>query len=903
MARRTATWIGAVLATVFFLGPTASRFLTDYLWFRSLDLGQVFMTMVGYRAGIFTVVLLIVTAFIYGNYRWARTNIERQTTLLGTVAAGTAGFSIAYNASNSWDTVLMFVHQSSFGIVEPLTGTSVSFFVYTYPLLSLLVNIALVTLVITWLFVLWVYISASGEEDDKNDLDTIETMLVMEEQAQTTTSLRDIMETLRDTGWLHVRVLAGTSLIAFAGNLVLKRFGLFLTEYGAVNGVGYTQSIITMPWLSLTAVLCLFTGLLIVAGHWMGRQRLTAGMVAVLVIVGIGGFIAGAGVQSLVVGPDEFNREQAYLQHQINMTRQGLALDRIQEQQFRPSPNLTIEQIQDNPGTMDNIRLWDYRPLQRTYNELQIFRTYYQFSDVDIDRYTIDGREKQVMLSPREIDHPSLPARSQTWVNRHLVYTHGFGLAMSPVDQVTDQGLPELYVKDIPPKESIDINVTQPRIYYGEETHAYAITNTETDELDYPKGESNVYGSYQGDGGVAMDSLIKRALFAWRFGDPQILLSGSLTEESRIQIRRTVQDRVHRLAPFLEFDDDPYMVVTDDGLKWIYDAYTTSDSFPYAEHQSFNGEQTNYMRNSVKVVIDAYSGETTFYIADNEDPLINTYSSAFPGMFQPLDTMPDDLRDHLRYPEDFFTVQTRAYFDYHMTDPRVFYNREDQWRTPEETLRGTKSEIEPYYVMMQLPDGEQAEFMMIQPFIPQQRENLIGWVGARSDTPNYGELRSYLFSKQELVFGPAQVDARIDQDTDISQRFTLWSQQGSSVFRGNMLVLPIEDSIIYVEPVFLVSEGSGALPQLRRTIVAHNDRLTMQPTLDGAIKTLFGEVEDTGDTGVPPQVVRPEKLDEARELYRQAQEALQQGDFTTYSTKIEQLGKVLEDDPATNTTR
>jgi len=884
------TSIMAAILVVFIGSPVAGGLLGDFLWFQALDLVAVFSTMLLYRAVAFVGSFVLVSGAIILSHRYACHRLGRAPSRAFTAVIAIVAGLIGYSTSQQWDNVLKFVHSTGFGLSEPITGTSVEFFVYTFPIARLTVLVAGLAIMGCWAALAWVYLREAVGDGDM-DMDAVDVMMAMEGQAGPSgPSMWDLLGTIKEAGLGQVRVLSGLSLFVVAAWFGLERFGLFLSEYGAVYGVGTTQATVVLPALSAGAFLAAVAGVVVIVSRWIGGRRLVGFSVALVVLAGIGGPLASMGMQGLIVEPDEYNRERPYLEHQINMTRHGFGLDRIDEQQFRPSPNLSIEEIEDNPGTMDNIRLWDYRPLQRTYNEMQIFRTYYQFSDVDIDRYNIDGMEKQVMLSPREIDLSSLP--SQSWVNRHLVYTHSFGVAMSPVDKVTDQGLPEYYIKDIPPRSSVGINVTQPRIYYGEETDTYAITRTGTEELDYPSGENNVYGSYQGDGGVMLDSLWKRVLFAWRFQDPQILLSGSIKDRSRLLFERTIQDRVRKAAPFLAFDDDPYIVVDDDGLKWIYDAYTRTDSFPYAEHTWFKGEMTNYVRNSVKVVVDAYSGDISFYVADEDDPLIQTYSDAFPSMFEPMSAMDDDLKDHIRYPEDYFTTQTQMYFDYHMTDPRVFYNKEDQWRTPQETLRGTKSDIEPYYVMMQLPDGEGAEFMMIQPFIPQQRENLIGWVGARSDRPNYGEMEAYLFSKQELVYGPAQVDARIDQDTQISRQFTLWSQRGSSVYRGNLLAIPLEDSLIYVEPVYLVSEGSGALPQLRRTIVSHNDRLTMQPSLDMAVETLFGDLEEEDVTG---PVVSPGVLDEVRELYREAQDALEDGDFSTYADRIEAIGQRLEE--------
>lgn len=897
MARGRLRYLILSVVLVLFALPTVVTFYTDYLWFRSLGYLSVFMTVLMTRIGVFLTVFVGSGLFIYMNYRWSAANTGSGQSMAALGGIGFLSLLLASISSSYWETVLRFFNQTAFSITEPVTGLDAAFFVYTLPFASLILNVATVMLLFAAGISVWMYVSNWGLQEYQ---DVMETVVGMQDVSGTELDIFNILENLRTIARKHLMVLIGSAAVIAGGWMLVMRYGLFLSQQGTVYGVGYTRSLITMPLYTILAAGCLLVAVAALSSLVMRTERMTVGMMLLTGIVAVAGFAAASGVQTFVVDPDEFNKERPFIENQINMTRHGFGLDRIESRSFTPSPNLTRGQIESNPGTMDNIRLWDYRPLRKTYNEMQIFRTYYQFNDVDIDRYEIDGREKQVMLSAREIDLPSLPEESKSWVNQHLVYTHGFGIAMSPVDKVTDEGFPDYYVKDIPPKTSVDLNITQPRIYYGESTNRYAITNSGTRELDYPSGDNNVYTQYSGEGGVQLDSLVKRAAFAWSFGDLQIFFSGSVKEESRLQFHRTIMDRVQTVTPFLTFDDDPYVTVTEDGIKWVYDAYTTSDQFPYAEKQSFKDDEINYIRNAVKVTVDAYSGEVTYYIADENDSLVQTYQEMFPDLFVSMDEMAPGLKDNIRYPEDMFTAQTRAHFDYHMTDPQVFYNREDQWRAPMETLRGSRSEIEPYYVMMSLPGKDEAEFMMIQPFIPEERENLIGWIGARSDPPNYGTMEAFKFPKQELVFGPAQVDARIDQDTEISQRMTLWSQQGSSVFRGNLLAIPLDDTLMYVEPLYLVSGGSGAVPQLRRVIVAHNDRLTMQPTLDGSLDVLFGDA-----VGENPVVVSPGALEEARGIYNEAQVALEDGDFTTYAARIDELGTLLnqdQDEPSINGT-
>ncbi|MFB6225896.1 MAG: UPF0182 family protein, partial [Candidatus Paceibacteria bacterium] len=798
----------------------------------------------------------------------------------------------------SWELVLRYIHQAPFGISEPLTGTAVSFFVYNIPFFNFLLSFSTSLLIMTALFCLAVYALRFGTGKKTQVKQTVIDML-RTNRRRSDFATESFVKGLKTKAYRHLSFLGALFLFSIAGKIFLSRYDLFLTSGSAVFGVGYADANVLLPVLLAMSAVAGLAGLasLIMSFGYSKKYLVWSG--SIFAGVAIIGFIANSAVQAYIVSPDEFNKEKKYLENQIEMTRKGFDLERINEQKFKISKSLNKEQIDRNEETIDNLRLWDYRPLKRTYSQLQIFRTYYQFNDVDIDRYDLNGKTEQVMLSARELDLDSLPKKSQTWVNRHLVYTHGFGLAMSPVSKVSKEGFPKFYVKDIPPKISKEgIKIPQPRIYYGEGTDDYAIVNTKTDELDFPSGDKNEYNNYQADGGVQIDSLLKRVLFAYRFASPQILFSGSITPQSRIQFTRTIQQRVRKVAPFLKFDDDPYLVAGDDGLYWMYDAYTTSSRFPYSEYVSYNGERINYMRNSVKIAINAYTGDMNFYIANKKDPLIQTYANIFPSMFKPLEDMDRSLKNHIRYPEDYFTIQTRSYFDYHMTDPRVFYNKEDKWEAPEEKLRGRTAEVEPYYVMMKLPGEDEAEYMLVQPFIPKARENMIGWVGARSDTPHYGEMRAYQFSKQELIFGPSQIESRIDQDTEISQKMTLWSQQGSSVFRGNLLAIPIEDSMIYFEPIFLQSSSKGSLPQLKRVVIAQGDQLTMEKTIDAALQKLFKPAKD--QQPAPPRKqpkvpVEPQRLDQLKQSYQQAKEALNRGDLKRYAEQMQEFERELNE--------
>ena len=604
-------------------------------------------------------------------------------------------------------------------------------------------------------------------------------------------------------------------------------------------------------------------------------------------------------LQRFQVTPNELVAERPYIEHNIRMTRQAYGLDAVKEQEFAAEERLTAAALERNSLTIKNVRLWDHRPLLTTFAQLQEIRTYYKFADVDVDRYSINGELRQVMLSARELSYQHLPSR--VWINEHLTFTHGFGLVAGPVNRVTPEGLPDLFVKDIPPNVSGGFpKITRPEIYYGHLSNDYVIVRTKSQELDYPSGDQNVYSRYTGRGGVAVSGFLRKLAFAIRFGELKILLSDDLTAESRVMMYRRVAERVRQAAPFLRFDQDPYLVVTEAGrLVWIVDAYTTTDRYPYSQPD----RGLNYIRNSVKATVDAFDGNVVFYVVDSKDPLIRTWARAFPGLLTPFEKMPADLRAHVRYPEDLFSLQARMYGTYHMQDPQVFYNKEDLWTIPRLTMEGRDREMEPYFTVMRLPGGKTEEFVLLSGFNPARRDNMIAIMAARSDAPNYGGLIVYTFPKQKLVYGPRQVDARVNQDPLISAAFSLWNQQGSRVLRGSLLAIPIEDSLIYVQPIYLSAE-QGALPELRRVIVAFGNQIAMEPTLEQSLQRIFG-VRIRGEEGVQPRGAdgsRPESAtasalgplaQRAWEAWQKGQEALRRGDWAGYGQAQKQLEESL----------
>jgi uncharacterized protein len=612
------------------------------------------------------------------------------------------------------------------------------------------------------------------------------------------------------------------------------------------------------------------------------------------------------------VAPNEQGRETPYMRHSIAATRHGFGLEHVEERELSGDALLTREDIARNAVTLRNVRLWDHRPLLDTFGQLQEMRPYYDFASVDNDRYMINGELRQVMLSARELNSDALPNR--TWINERLTFTHGYGVTLGPVNQVTQEGLPVLYIKDLPPVSSVKLPITEPSIYFGELSNDYVFVRTLAKEFDYPKGEDNVTTRYEGRGGVPVSSLLRKAMFSLRFRSQQILFSSDITSDSRVLFHRRIGERVRAIAPFLEYDQDPYLVVADGRLYWILDGYTWSSQYPYSTRAAGG---VNYIRNAVKAVIDAYHGTTTFYLADPKDPMAATYQRMFPSLFRPLREMPENLRLHVRYPETLFGLQTSMYTTYHMTNPAVFYNKEDQWDIPEiENAEGQQEPIQPYYTIMKLPGSADPEFLQMVPLTPRRKDNLAAWMVARSDGEHYGRLLVFRFPKQKVVFGPRQVIGRINQDQVISPQITLWNQQGSQVIQGTLLVIPIEESLLYIRPLYLRGQG-GRIPELKRVIVAYQNTIVMETTLEGALDRLFGagttagmrmltdvpgpgEQARTGrvEASAPAQPTAAPELGElaaaARDHYDRAVQAQRDGNWALYGEEIKKLADVLE---------
>ncbi len=878
--------ISVIAILVFVLG-----WIQKWLWMRQLGYTGVFWTLLSARWELFCSAFVVALLYLWINLRLAARNgatfragnligestvaaklgIQTSPTVLklamGTVAAfASLIFALIFYAQ--WDTYLRFRYGGSFGLSDPLFGVDVGFYLFRLPFYELLQNSLTALALITLLAVLVVYayfgllrFSGSGQ-----------------------------MEGRSAKAFPHLSILFFVLVASWGWGFYLDHFELLYSTQGVVYGAGYTADHVTRIafWIMAGAAAALCA--LLVLNIFRARFRavvIESGIYVALYIIAV--LLVPALFQRFMVQPNELARETPYLKNNIEFTRKAYNLDAIQETSYPALADLTSEVIARNQDTIQNVRLWDSRPLLQMYQQAQEIRLYYQFYQVDVDRYHLPDGYHQVMLSARELS-AELPAEAQTWVNQKLQFTHGYGLAMSFVSKTIGDGFPQYVLENIPPESAYGLTINQPSIYYGESMPGYRIVATGAKEFDYPKGNQNVYTSYAGTGGIPLDSLWKRLLFAWTQADVNILFTSYLRPESRIQIWRGVQERVEQIAPFLRLDQNPYAVVSEGKLYWIQDAYTVADHFPYSTpHAAAFEEGLNYIRNSVKIVVDMYDGTVRFYVMDPNDPVLAVYRRAFPGVFMDLNQLSADLKTHLRYPEDLFSIQADLYRTFHMTVPQVFYNREDLWVFPNETYAGTVAPLQPYYILMKLPGSDQLEYLLMTPFTPQKRDNMISWMAARCDFPEYGKMLFYQLPKEKLIYGPMQIEAMIDQNTTISQQLTLWNQKGSRVIRGNLIAVPIENSFLYVVPVYLTAEGTD-FPQLKRVIVVSGDSVAMEPTLDEAIQSVFGTQQPQNPAQAPRG--HPE-LGQARAQFDEAQKAMQQGDWEKFGKAMDALKRLL----------
>ncbi len=909
-------WIGVAvfLLVLFIVLNVAKGLYVDWLWFDGAGFRSVYATRLTTQIYLFLGSAAIFLGYFGFNVFLAGRLAVRNPVpglsdeeaaairrlILLALVAGTIFLAVIFGAiaAGKWDIVLRFLNRESFGIEDPQFGKDVGFYVFTLPGLRAaygwLMGAAVITTVIVAALYLFRYITSGADAS-----------------------------AVRQTK-IHLSALLVAVIALFIWRYWLNTFEINFSETGVVFGAAYTDIHARLVFLYVGMALGVITAAVLLISMIRGTIMLPIGaMIGWALIAIVGGAVYPASVQRLTVLPNELEKERQYIERNIEMTRIAFGLNEIEERPYPAEENVSDAEInaEENAETLGNIRLLDVRPLLQTYNQIQTIRPLYQFLDVDIDRYVIDGVRRQVMVSARELSPSLLPVEAQSWVNQRLQFTHGYGAVVSPVNEVVQEGLPDILFGDIPVNDKTaegDFNVTRPEIYYGEQPDHYVIVKTSAQEFNYPVGDGNVQTVFEGDSGVGIGNIFRKLVFAWEFQDFNILISSSLGGDSRILWRRNIQERINTLAPFLTLDEDPYLVIVDGQFFWIQDAYTTTDRFPYSQPAPAG---YNYVRNSVKVVVNAYDGTTTLYLNDDSDPIIRSYARIFPKLFTPLDEMPTELREHLRYPEDLFLAQVNQYRTYHIQDPGVLYNKEDIWSIPRELFEDTEVLVEPYYVIMRLPGEDQAEFILILPLTPARRENTIAWVAARSDEPNLGKLLSFRFPTDSLVFGPRQIESRIDQDTAISGQFSLWNQSGSRVIRGNLLMIPIGNGIIFVEPIYLQAETSQ-LPELKRVIVVNGNEIAMEETLQESLEVIFGGAAPTlpslDPTGSPqPTTTQPtatpspagptptpstsgppstlsELAAEASAAFERAQEALRAGDFATYGDEIAQVELLIQ---------
>lgn len=884
--------IVAALAVVLFpiLGAIAGVW-TDYLWYADLGHTQVFMTRIWSELVAGLIAGAVAFALFYVNMRVARKmaprtvltsvgdlppqleeaiiNIRAKVTpfLDRTLIWISLAFALVMGAAmaDNWQILRLALASVPFGANDPQFGRDIGFYVFSLPALRVVGNWIPGVLVLTLIATAIVHL--------------------IDGAIQPTAKWKGFAPHVK----AHLSVLLGLIVASKAFDYWLSIWELNFSPRGQVVGASYADVHAQLPALRILIAIALVSAFILLVNIRFQGWRLPA--IALGIWVGASILVGGLYpfiIQRFVVAPNEVEAEAPYIERNIASTRKAFGLDEIEIRAFPAAENLTAQDVIDNTDTLENVRLWNPEIVNQSYQQLQAIRPYYDFRDVDIDRYPVEGVERQVLISAREMNVEQLADQAKTWVNRHLVYTHGYGVAMSPVNDADTRGLPKFLIGDIPPKSTADVTITQPAIYFGEDTTDYVVVNTGIKEFDYPKGDENAETLYEGKAGIKIGSLANRIAFALRFGASQILFSDYIDSDSRVLYARDISTRLERLAPWLWLDEDPYPVVAEGRIVWVIDGYTWSDRYPYSE--PVYGGQVNYMRNSVKVVIDAYEGTTKLYAFDENDPVLKAWSTVYPDLISPASEIPEQVKAHFRYPEDLFSIQAEVYKTYHMTNPRTFYNKEDSWELPGER---EGSAMQPFYVLMRLPGEAKEDFQMIMPFTPRNRDNMIGWMAAKSDPADYGKRVVYTFPKDRVILGPKQVTSRINADDTISPQLSLWNQRGSNVIFGNQLVIPLNDSVVYIQPIYLQAETTS-IPQLTRVVVVYADKVEMAADLQTALLQVFGEkpAEEPGTGGGGEEPVADAAT--ARTLYEQAIEAQKAGDWAEYGRLLDELGAVLQ---------
>ena len=947
--KKKRTGLRVIIAIVIILGLFLSLigFITDFMWFRELGYVSVFFTKLftQIKIGVPTFVVVTFLAYIYLKFLKRGyfikvssdepVNHGRLNLISWGLAAAYGAITTFFTVTKLWFDFLQFVNSTSFGKKDPLYDMDISFYAFKLDFIEEVNQIVLV-LLIAFAVLTVIYYSI---------LLTVRTPKIFEEKAQTVDEEEEQSQAQggAGNGFDNLNGMFGKFTEAFTGkagggfkrpsrprksfdnqnlkmlvsiaekqliivgvlfflmvgvNFFLKQYDLLFGSTGAVHGAGFTDVNITLWMYRIIMVLAVFAAVGFAVG--ISRRHIKPAVVApiIMIIIGVAGTGAALVVQNLVVTPDEINKESRYLERNIEYTQAAYGLNDVNKKEFAASNDLTGEDISNNDETISNIRINDYEPAKTFYNQTQSIKQYYSFNDVNVDRYNINGEYTQTFLSAREIDENSI---NDTWLNKHLKYTHGYGITLSRVDKITASGQPDMLIGGIPPVSDVDeIKITRPEIYYGELTNNYVLTNTSEEEFDYPDGNENKYTTYEGDAGIKLNPL-NRFMFAVKERSLKLLVSGNVKSSSKILINRNIKERVKQIMPYLEYDKSPYMVTVDGKLYWIIDAYTYTNRYPYSEPFSDTSD-TNYIRNSVKVVIDAYNGTTDYYIVDDTDPIAQNFKKIYPDLFKDIKDMPEGIKAHIRYPSTLLNIQAQVYQRYHMNDVKVFYQNEDLWQISSEIYGTEEQTMSPNYYIMKLPGEDSAEFVNSIPFTPKDKKNLMGLFVARNDGGNYGELILYQMPKSQTVYGPMQIEAQIDQNTEISKEFSLWNSSGSKYSRGNMFVVPIEDSLLYIEPVYLEATNSS-IPEVKRVIVVYGDNIAYEATLAEALNSMFGEGsayerEDSGNTdttsgGNGDELSQTEIIKRAQDAFDNAQNAQKNGDWAKYGEYLNELDKYL----------
>lgn len=914
--------LAAILLIVGFFG-TAINFMVDLSWFKEVGYTDTFIKMIFSKLTVGIPIFFIFYIFLTVYLKLLRkkyfdtieTVIDEETekfsNRMKNIAVIIVSIIFAFSISSVfWMDILKFVNSTSFGVKDPIFNKDISYYVFKLPLINNLFAMAL-NAMISLIIITAVYLAILlGQSPPVND-----------EYTGNHDNIRDMYPGLRTQASRNKLVDLGLSIILKIGVIffvilalknVLSTYQLLYSSRGAIFGAGYTDVKVTLWLYRIKAIASLVVAVVLLFGKKsIDKKKLALGGISVLVIVTLIGSGIEMGVQSFVVTPDELSKERPYIENTIKYTNMAYGLDDVEIKDYPVDQNLTVDDIIKNKETISNISLNDYRPTKEAFTQLQGLRGYYSFNDVDIDRYVLDGKLTQVFLSIREIDKSKLESNAQTWINTKLKYTHGYGAAMAPVNQLNPSGQPNMIVKNVPVvSEFKELELKKPQVYFGELANDYVIVNTSEMEFDYPKGESNEMTTYDGEAGIKLN-FMNRVMFAIKQRDLKLIIASGINSDSKILINRNVKARVKKIAPFITFDENPYAIIENGKVYYIIDGYTNTEYYPYSEPISAES-RVNYVRNSVKAVVDAYDGTTMFYIADDQDPIIKTYSKVFPKLLQPMDEMPDFIKKHIRYPQFLFDIQSKMYATYHMKNPDVFYNREDKWDIPIETYGGEAVQMESLYFTFKLPGEKDAEFVLSVPYTPKQRQNMTAFMVARNDGENYGDIVLYRFPKDKTIIGPQQMEAKINNNDVISKDLSLWDSRGSQVVRGHILTIPIESSILYVEPLYIRAEAENAIPEVKRIIVGYKDQVVMEESLDKALEKIFGRPDNTDEAlvgSVVDENGKPVDLNGqvgeaadsskntiayANQLYEEAQAALKKGSLSEYEAKINKLGNVLK---------